>query len=164
MKSLSFSAYKTEKRRGCVSKTLGQQAKLPAKPRGSFNKMQREVGSSGHMESTGAGTETSPALSQGDKQEGSQDTRTEPSRELSAEAMRKGEPEKPTSLKQPKKTSRIADRSLHPSRWLEGSCVPTTSIACRMTVWVMMAFTALELGGLYKTPLILTISPSPFYR
>ena len=46
--------------------------------------------------------------------------------------------------------------------WLDGACLPTPSIAFRIMVWVMIAFTALEQGGLYKSPLILTTSPSHF--
>ena len=70
-----------------------------------------------------------PALSQGDKQEGNQDPRVRPSLEPPAEDKRKGELEKPSSLEQARKTSRMADCPQYPSNMARGG-MPTHPLHC----------------------------------
>lgn len=145
MKSLShFQSIKPRKEAAWV-KLSGD--KLPAKCRVSCGKRWQEVSNSGHTKKT-ASLRAVPALSQGDRQKGNRDPHTRPCLQPPARAMRKGEPEKPTSLGQPTKTSRMAPVLYVQVIRLDGACLPTLSTAFRMMVWVTMVFTAVELGGL----------------
>lgn len=109
-----------------MSKTLGQQAKLPAKSGGSCGKMQRE-GTSVHTEKTGAGTDSTPCPEP--RRQARRQPRVRPSLEPPAEDKRKGELEKPSSLGQAMKTSRMADCPLYPSN-MAGGGMPTHPLHC----------------------------------
>lgn len=126
MKSLShFQSIKPRKEAAWV-KLSGD--KLPAKCRVSCGKRRQEVRNSGHTKKT-ASLRAGPALSQGDRQKGNRDPHTRPRLQPPTGAVRKGEPEKPTSLGQPTKTSRMAACPLHPSN-TAGRSMPAHPLHC----------------------------------